>query len=291
MLRRLIGEDIELSWKPCRDLWKVKMDPAQVDQILVNLVVNARDAIDGVGMITVESEKIVVDETYRGTHPDFQIGRYVMLAVNDNGMGMDSNTIERIFEPFFTTKTDGKGSGLGLATVFGIVKQNSGFINVYSEPSNGTIFKIYLPCIDELATELAKEIVEMPMKGWETILVVEDEPSILQLSRSLLEEYGYTVLSALSPKEALTLVERHKGEIHLLITDVVMPGMNGRELRDQLSARRPGIKVLFMSGYTADVIAHQGILEEGIQFLQKPFSMVTLAVKVRKVLDETAKGA
>lgn len=285
MLQRLIGEDIELIWKPGADLWKVKIDPTQVDQILANLSVNARDAIAGVGALTIETENV----SFRGA--DFDIpadivpGDYVLLAVSDNGCGMDQDALAHLFEPFFTTKDVGKGTGLGLATVYGIVKQNQGFIKVYSEKDLGTTVKIYLP--RERAKDELKEIEtpEIPVQGVETVLLVEDDAAILKLGKVILEQYGYTVLAAQSSAQALSLIDQYPGDIHLLVTDVVMPQMNGRELKEKISALRPGIKALFMSGYTADAIAHHGILEEGIHFLQKPFSAYGLAARVREVLD------
>ena len=286
MLRRLIGEDIELIWKPGPDLWPVKVDPAQIDQVLANLAVNARDAIAGVGKLSIETENVVVDQAYAQTRMGFIPGEYVMLAVSDTGTGMDKQVLEHIFEPFFTTKSVGKGTGLGLSTVYGIVKQNNGLINVYSEPDHGTTFRIYLPrteSMDEVKTTVSEE---KPLRGTQTILLVEDEESILNLGKVILTEFGYTVLTAQTPGEAVNLAERHKGPLHLLIADVVMPEMNGRELEEKISALRPGIKTLFMSGYTADVIAHQGVLEAGIKFLEKPFSLRTLAEKVREALED-----
>jgi len=286
MLHRLIGEDIDLVWKPAGDLWPVKMDPSQVDQILANLCVNARDAIADVGRLTIETCKQTFNGDYCSEHQGFVPGDFVMLALSDNGCGMDKETLENLFEPFFTTKDVGKGTGLGLATVYGIVKQNKGFINVYSEPGKGTTFKIYLPRF----TEADKEVTLVPEEkkasgGDETILLVEDEPSILKMTRMMLERKGYTVLSAGTPAEALEIAREHGDKIDLLITDVIMPGMNGRDLAEKLISLYPNIKFLFMSGYSANVIAHQGILEQGVPFIQKPFSMKDLADKLRKVLD------
>ncbi len=285
MLRRLIGEDINLSWIPGLDVWPVKIDPSQIDQVLANLAINARDAIGGVGIMTIETANVVFDETYCQTHKGFKPGSYVLLAVSDTGTGMDKETLDRIFEPFFTTKELGKGTGLGLATVYGIVKQNNGFINVYSEPDQGTTFKIYLPRTEERAVRDSAPIGEKNLTGTETVLLVEDEESILALGKSILERRGYVVLAAHSPGEALRIARSHSGPVHILITDVVMPEMNGKDLRDQLTAVKPGFKCIFMSGYTANVIAHHGVLDEGIEFLQKPFSVRTLAEKVREVLD------
>ena len=286
MLRRLIGEDIDLFWVPGLDLWKVKIDPSQVDQILANLVVNARDAISGVGAITMRTENVVIDDSNRAETPEFIPGEYVLLTVSDTGAGMSKEVRENIFEPFFTTKELGKGTGLGLSTVYGIVKQNDGFIYVASEPGKGTTFKIYLPRFEaETAQVPPEEVAGKRPTGTETILLVEDDEAILNLSKMILENLGYTVLAAQTPVDAIHLVEEHPGDLHLLITDVVMPEMNGRELAEQLSAIRPNLKCLYMSGYTADVIAHRGILDEGVNFIQKPFGSDDLAAKVRQVLD------
>ncbi|BBO80866.1 hypothetical protein DSCO28_14320 [Desulfosarcina ovata subsp. sediminis] len=287
MLHRLIGEDIDLAWAPEESLWPVKMDPVQIDQILANLCVNARDAITGVGKITIETENVVFDEAYCADHAGFLPGKYVLLAVSDDGCGMDKETQNKIFEPFFTTKGIGRGTGLGLSTVYGIVKQNEGFINVYSEPGDGTTIKVYLSRHAGQVVSIREETAtELPRGRSETILVVEDEKSILELARSILERFGFTVLTAGTPEEALRLVEQHNGDIHLLITDVVMPGMNGRELSIRLRSIYPGLKQLFMSGYTANVIVHQGVLDEGAKFLQKPFSISDLAAKVKEAMDQ-----
>ena len=291
MLRRLIGEDIDLVWLPAKGLGLVKMDPTQVDQILANLCVNARDAIGGVGKVTIETANTVFDAAYCAEHPDFVAGEYVRLAVSDNGCGMDKVTLAQIFEPFFTTKGMGEGTGLGLATVYGIVKQNSGFLNVYSEPGYGTTFTLFLPRHAgqvtatgfDTATEIARSL-------GETVLLVEDEPAVRGIARVILERLGYSVLAASTPNEAIRLAETHVGEINLLITDVVMPEMNGRDLERRISALRPKLRCLYMSGYTADVIGHHGVLETGVHFIQKPFSMVTLAAKAREALG-AAGGA
>ena len=286
MLQRLIGEDIDLIWKPAGNLWPVKMDPSQIDQILANLCVNARDAISGVGKLTIETGMKTFDQEYCRVHTGFVPGDFVLLAVSDDGCGMDKKIMEKLFEPFFTTKGVGKGTGLGLATIYGIVKQNNGFINVYSEPGQGTTFRIYIPrCApEEDVPKMRPSAVTIP-GGSETILLVEDEAAILQMTCMMLERKGYRVLPAGSPGEAVTLAKVHKGVIHLLITDVVMPEMNGRDLAGQLTALYPNLKLLFMSGYTANVIAHQGILDEGVSFIQKPFSMADLVLQVRGVLD------
>jgi two-component system, cell cycle sensor histidine kinase and response regulator CckA len=287
MLQRIMGENINLSWHPSENLWPVKIDPSQIDQILANLCVNARDAIEGVGKVTIETQNSALDETYCAAHTGSVSGEYVMLAVSDNGYGMNKETLAQIFEPFFTTKKLGKGTGLGLATVYGIIKQNKGFINAYSEPNQGTTFRIYLPRhMGKVEQARAAGTAEWVIRGHETILLAEDEPSILNMTTRALELHGYTVLPASTPGEAIRIAEKHGGDIHLLMTDVVMPEMNGRDLAKNLLSMYPHIKRLFTSGYTADVIAHQGVLDEGVHFLQKPFSVQDLAVKVREVLDK-----
>ena len=286
MLRRLIGEDIHLAWLPGVDVWPVKVDLSQIDQLLANLCINARDAIAGVGRLTIETENISFDEDYCADHAGFVPGEFVLLVVSDDGCGMDKETMDKIFEPFFTTKGVGKGTGLGLATIYGIVKQNSGFINVYSEPDQGTTFRIYLPHHKGQAEQARTEVaVEPVLRGHETILLVEDEPTLLELSKLLLETQGYRVLAAGTPGEAIRLAGENTGEIHLIMTDVVMPEMNGRDLAKNLLALYPHLKCLFTSGYTANVIAHHGVLDENVQFIQKPFSRKDLAAKVREALD------
>jgi two-component system cell cycle sensor histidine kinase/response regulator CckA len=286
MLRRLMGEDIDLVWMPGADLWPVKIDPSQIDQLLANLCVNARDAIAGVGKVTIETKNTAFDHAYCTVHPGFVRGEYVMLAVSDDGCGMNKDVIEHLFEPFFTTKEVGKGTGLGLATVYGIVKQNEGFIKVYSERDTGSTFKIYLPRFAGEAVEpMVASTAETPKGHGETVLLVEDEAIILILVQEMLESLDYTVLTAGTPGEAIRLAEAHAGEIQLLVTDLVMPEMNGRDLADLLSAVKPGLKCLFMSGYTANVIAHRGVLDEGVHFIQKPFSLQGLAAKVRETLE------
>jgi PAS domain S-box-containing protein len=285
MLRRLIGEDIDLAWEPDTNLWPVKIDPAQVDQILANLCVNARDAISGVGKVTIETENVVLDENYCAERAGFVPGAYVMLGVSDNGCGMDRETLANAFEPFFTTKEVGKGTGLGLATVYGIAKQNNGFVNIYSEPGKGTSVKIYLPRHSEAPEEEVEAVeAEMVHGHGETILVVEDETSVLRLSERILEKIGYNVLTASTPVEAVATARDHGGEIHLLITDVVLPEMSGKDLAGEIQQIRPNIGVLFMSGYTANVIAHQGVLDEGVLFMEKPFTFENLARKVKEAL-------
>ena len=286
MLRRLIGENIDLAWLPGENLWQVKMDPAQIDQILANLCVNAKDAIGGVGKITIETSVVVLDEAYFVNHKGSIPGEFVMMAVSDNGCGMDKETIDNIFEPFFTTKDIDKGTGLGLSTIYGIVKQNNGFLYVYSEPGKGTTIKIYIPRHEGKAIEFQKENTEkIPQGSGETILLVEDDISILKLIQKILNGLGYKVIVANSPKRALKLAKEHKSEIHLLVTDVIMPEMNGRELSKLLQSQYPDLKCIFMSGYTADAIAQHGVLDEGIDFIQKPCSQIDLAKIVRKVLD------
>jgi PAS domain S-box-containing protein len=286
MLQRLIGENIDLTWMPGRDLWPVRMDPGQIDQILANLCVNARDAIEGTGRVTITTDNVAIDEA-SGTGPDdCSPGNYVLLTVSDDGCGISPELHAQLFEPFFTTKEVGKGTGLGLSTVYGIVKQNRGYITVESEPGQGTTFKIYLPRHMAKENHLPEHAPVQPAAhGHETILLVEDEPAILRMTTLMLERLGYVVLPAGRPGEAIHLAREHAGAIHLLITDVVMPEMNGRDLAKNLLSVYPDIKRLFMSGYTADVIAHQGVLDEGVHFIQKPFRKNELAEKVREALD------
>ena len=286
MLQRLIGENIDLAWLPYRNLWQVKMDPSQIDQILANLCVNARDAIADVGKITIETGNAVFDETYCNDHVGFLPGEYVLLVVSDNGCGMTPETMGNIFEPFFTTKESGKGTGLGLATVYGVVKQNNGFVNVYSEPGQGTTFRIYLPRHLTKTAHASEKTLPPPLgRGHETILLVEDEPAILRMTTMMLERLGYTVVAAKTPGDAISLAHEYTGMIDLLVTDVVMPEMNGRDLAKNILSFYPNLKRLFMSGYTANVIAHHGVLDEGVNFIQKPFSRENLGAKVREVLD------
>jgi CheY-like chemotaxis protein len=253
--------------------------------MLANLLVNAKDAIAGVGSVTIETKNVEFDEIYCAGNAGFVPGKYVMMAVSDTGGGMDKHILDHVFEPFFTTKEVGKGTGLGLATLYGIVKQNNGFINVYSEPGQGTTFRIYLPRTGTGPAEKAVAAADKNLRGTETVLIAEDEASILNLGASILTQYGYTVLAAKNPFEALALAKHHDGPIHLLVTDVVMPRMSGKELQKTLCAIRPETKCLFMSGYTANAIAHHGVLDVGVYFLQKPFSVTDMAEKVREVLD------
>jgi len=285
MLRRLIGEDIGLVTVVTEGLGSVKADPGQIEQVLVNLAVNARDAMLEGGRLTIETANVELDEAYAQDHAGFRPGRYVMLAVTDTGRGMDAEVQEHMFEPFFTTKEPGKGTGLGLATVYGIVTQSGGYIWVYSEPGHGTTFKIYLPRVDESSPAAHAEQVARVPKGTETILVVEDEEALREITREILTGQGYTVIEAPSGAAALKLAEQHTGPIHLLLTDVVMPGMSGRELAQNLAARQPAMKLLFMSGYTDDAIVRHGVLEEGTAFIQKPFTLASLTTRVRDVLD------
>lgn len=286
MLKHLAGEDVELVFQPSPELWNVKIDASQVDQILTNLCVNARDAIVSIGKIIIETHNFSCTEDYVLGHAGFLFGDYVVMSLSDNGCGIDSETLPHLFEPFFTTKEFGKGTGLGLATVYGIVKQNGGFVHVHSEPSKGATFSIYIPRETAQCTEATEEYVPKVVVGHgETLLLVEDETVLLGMTRRMLSSLGYDVFSTSSPTEALRLAEVNQGKIHLLLTDLVMPEMTGRNLANQISLLCPGIKMLFMSGYTAQVIAHHGILEEGVNFIQKPFPMKGLAAKLREILD------
>ncbi len=287
MLRRLIGEDIDLSWRPGAALWAINIDPSQLDQLLANLCVNARDAITDVGKLTIETKNIQVGQEYCTGHFDCAPGEYVLLAVSDTGSGMDRVTLDNLFEPFFTTKDLGKGTGLGLATVYGIVKQNNGFINVYSEPGKGSAFNIYLPRHSGGRHQAELEIegvTATPQGTGETVLVAEDEAAILRITGKMLANLGYTVLKAITPNEALALGREHGEKIDLLITDVVMPEMNGSDLAAALLPLCPTMKVLYMSGYTADVIAHRGVLDADVNFIQKPFSSHDLGCMVAETL-------
>ena len=291
MLQRVIGEDIDLLTILSPGLASVKADPGQIEQILMNLVVNARDAMPAGGRLTIETADVVLDTDYARTHVAVNPGRYVMLAVSDNGCGMDAETQARIFEPFFTTKEPGKGTGLGLSTVYGIVKQSGGQIGVYSEPGRGTTFRIYLPRIEQPAeaVEPGKAREQLPC-GSETILLVEDEAGVRTLAKTILQTQGYTVLDAAQGKDAFLLSGQHEGLIHLMVTDMVMPEMSGPEVAERLKPLRPNMKVLFMSGFTDKAIVHNGELDPGMAFLQKPFTPQTLTCKVREVLDSPANG-
>lgn len=294
MLNRLIGENIKLLWAPGLNLWKVKIDPDQVSQILVNLIVNARDAIKGPGKIIVETENVVIDETYCKSHPEAVPGKFVRLSVTDTGCGIPEEVLEHIFEPFFTTKEVGKGTGLGLATVYGIVKQNNGFVNVYTEVGRGSTFRIYLPIYgegEEQTEDSFEERYTVPYGKGETLFVVEDEPDVLDITKAMLETLNYKVHTAKNPAEALRFLEDYEGEIDLILTDVVMPEMSGKELVKYFKQRFPGLRVLFMSGYTENAIIHNGILDSGQRLIQKPFTLKELATRVREVLDSPSEGA
>lgn len=287
MFQRLIGENIHLAWLPGTGVWPVKIDPSQIDQIIANLAVNARDAITDVGKVTIETQNIYFDEDYCTDHAGFIPGDFVLLAISDDGHGIAPELLDKIFEPFFTTKGLGKGTGLGLSTVYGIVKQNDGFINVYSELKQGTTIKIYLPRHKgQVVKAHRNNSTKIPLSRGETVFLVEDDDSILKLGKRMLEELGYIVVSTSSPREVIKLAKEHTGKIHLLITDVIMPEMNGRELSEHLQTLYPNLKTLFMSGYTANVIAHRGVLYDEIFFMPKPFSKEEIAVKVREVLDK-----
>ena len=285
MLRRIIGEDLELVFRPAPDLNCIEADPAQMDQILVNLAVNARDAMPDGGRLIVETRNETVDETFCASHVDAQPGEYVMLAVSDTGCGMDAATLVNIFDPFYSTKAFGKGTGLGLATVFGIIRQNDGFIQVESEPGLGTTFRVYFRSSEEQAEPLRVEEVSDLPRGTETVLLVEDDAVVLGLTKEILEQHGYSVIALENGQAARDHCAAHDGHIDLLVTDVVMPGMNGAELHKGLLKKRPELKALFMSGYAADVIGLGGILEDGMSFLQKPFRIERLVRTVRAVLD------
>lgn len=288
MLRRLIGEDVNLSSVMQPDLGRAKVDPGQIEQVVMNLAVNARDAMPGGGRLTIETGNQDFDEEYARAHIPARPGRYVMLAVSDTGAGMDEQTRARIFEPFFTTKESGKGTGLGLSTVYGIVKQSGGFIWVYSEPGQGTTFKIYFPRVDEpVAKRVSAATPEEPKdsRGAETLLLVEDEKAVRKIARIVLERAGYRVLEAVDGSEAVNVARNFEGEIHLLLSDSVMPGLPVRELIASFSALRPKASLLLMSGYTSEAVTRTGLFESGIPFLQKPFSAQTLTEKVKNVLN------
>ena len=286
MLRRLIGEDVELTWLAGAGSWPVRMDPSQVDQVLANLCINARDAIAGVGKVTIATSRAVFTDADCAEQPGATAGEFVRLSVSDDGDGMDKEVLAHIFEPFFTTKQLGEGTGLGLATVYGIVKQNEGFVNVYSEPGLGTTFNIYLPRYvgPEEPPPPIDAVTELST-GHEVVLLVEDEPTILRMVRRALTSLGYRVLAAATPGDAMRLATSHAGPIHVLLTDVVMPEMNGRDLARRVMSLHPELSCVFMSGYTADVIANRGVLDEGVYFIQKPFSINALAAKMREAVN------
>jgi len=288
MLRRLIGEHVELSTSLGATKGYVVADRAQLEQVIVNLVVNARDAMPGGGRATVETADVDLDESYAAAHLDVSPGEHVLLAVSDTGRGMDESVRERIFEPFFTTKEQGQGTGLGLATVYGIVKQSGGDIQLASAPGAGTSFTIYLPRVPEAVIEVDETIstvVAMP-PGDETVLLVEDEPEVRDLAREILEGSGYTVLQACDAQDAMLMAERHSGPIHLLLTDVIMPKQSGRALVERLRPLRPEMQVLYMSGYTNEAIVRHGVLDPDTLFIQKPFTPLGLGEKVRAALDQ-----
>jgi CheY-like chemotaxis protein len=287
MLRRLIGEDVDLKTGLAKNLASVKIDPGQFEQILVNLAVNARDAMTDGGVLTIETTNISIDEDYCTVHPYVKPGRYVMLAISDTGCGMNDDVKAHLFEPFFTTKQKGRGTGLGLATTYGAVKQSGGSIEVYSEQGKGTTFKIYLPALDEPAQQLdlEKPTSSSIPKGEETILLVEDEKIVRELAVKMLRRMNYNILCAASGVEAIKIAQQYEDVISLLITDVVMPGMNGRELARQLQQMRPTIKILFTSGYTENAIAHHGIIDKNLNFIGKPYSSRELGQKIRSLLD------
>jgi two-component system cell cycle sensor histidine kinase/response regulator CckA len=286
LLRPLIGERIELVTVPAADLGRTRADAGQIEQVIMNLVVNSKDAMTEGGRLTIQTANANLGgDDFRREYSYIQPGAYVMLSVSDNGHGMDKETQARIFEPFFTTKEKGKGTGLGLSTVYGIIKQSGGYVLVQSEPGHGTTFRIYLPRVEESAEPVGMVRISQPQHGGsETVLLVEDEESVRQLVRETLETKGYTVLEASNGEAALQIVTHHSEPIHMLITDVVMPGMSGRELSARLCATHPQTKVLYLSGYTEDAIVHEGVLEPGTAFLQKPFTLHMLSRKVREVL-------
>jgi CheY-like chemotaxis protein len=290
LLRRLIGEDIEVTTATASDLGTVKADPGQIEQVIMNLALNARDAMPHGGKITLETSNAQLDESYARDHQSVEPGRYVMLAVSDTGHGMSPETQARIFEPFYTTKEIGKGTGLGLSMVYGIVKQSGGHIWVYSELDRGTTMKIYLPRVDQdIEAKGAEHRPNRLLRGTETILLVEDDSQLRQLSSSVLAHCGYKMLVASAPEEGLELFKANHRDIRLLITDVVMPRMNGRQLAEQISQISPSVRVLYISGYTNNAIVHYGVLDPGLWFLPKPFTLSALMAKVREVLDSSAK--
>jgi len=286
MLKRLIGEDIDLETVLSDDTVNVSVDPVQFQQVIMNLVVNARDAMPKGGKVTIETHNIILDDDYARMHEGVPPGNYVLMEISDTGIGMDEETRARIYEPFFTTKAQGKGTGLGLATVYGIVKQSGGHIWVYSEPGKGTSFKLYFPSTEAAASRpTSDDITPRSLHGVETILVVEDEGVVREVIKQVLEMNGYIALMAKSADEAEEMFKSHGGDIHLMITDVVMPGRSGPELASLIKSQRKDVKVLYMSGYSDEAIVRHGIISGGVAFLPKPFSPNQLAHKVREVLD------
>jgi PAS domain S-box-containing protein len=286
MLRRVIGEDIKLVIHLAEDLGRAKTDPGQIEQVIMNLVVNARDAMPDGGRLTIETANVELDEVYAHGHVGIKPGRYLMLSVSDTGAGMTRELKERVFEPFFTTKETGKGTGLGLSTVYGIVKQSEGSIWVYSEPGKGTAFKIYLPRVDEPIEVFKEKLVKDLPRGSETVLVVEDEEEVRKLAVQILQRQGYKVMEAPQGGDALLICEQHQNHVHLMLTDVVMPGMSGHQLAKRLKSLQPEMKVLYMSGYTDNAIVQHGVRVEGADYISKPFTVDALARKVREVLDQ-----
>ena len=287
MLKRLLGEDVHVHVHRPADLWSVRADPGRIEQVVMNLSVNARDAMPDGGVLSIETANMVLSEDYTHEHMEMKKGEYVLLTVSDTGCGMDEDTQKRVFEPFFTTKEKGKGTGLGLSTVYGIVKQSEGYIFCYSEVGKGTTFKIYLPRVHGEPQQLrhAEEVAPKPVRGTETVLLVEDDETVRRVTASILESAGYSVLSASTGEEALQKLSGMSLSLDLLMTDVVMPGMDGKAVAQKVSERFPAVLVLYISGYTADAIVHNGALEEGVEFVQKPFDATTLLQKIRAILD------
>jgi CheY-like chemotaxis protein len=290
MLARLLGEDVDLRVSMADGLGLVRLDPGQLEQVLVNLAINARDAMPNGGRLSIEGSNVDLDKNYAATHPQAAAGRYVQLSVSDTGQGMSAQVKRRIFEPFFTTKPNGRGTGLGLATTFAIVKQAGGSIEVYSEIALGTTFTIYLPRVDSRSEVHVETRDSQALQGNETVLLVEDDASVRVMTFNMLRHMGYDVLQARSGQEALAMVDQHHGTVDLLLTDVVMPGMNGRELAEQLKRHRPQTTVLFTSGYAEDVIVHHGIVDQDLNFIPKPFPMHSLGIKLREVLDAAKRS-
>jgi CheY-like chemotaxis protein len=285
MLRRVIGADIELTTLGARNLGAIKADPNQIEQVVMNLAVNARDAMPNGGKLTIETANVDLDHDYARTHHGVRPGPYVMLAVTDTGMGMDAETQGRIFEPFFTTKEQGKGTGLGLATVFGIVKQSDGHLWLYSEPGKGSVFRLYFPRVEgDAEAPVSEHLVPDSQQNSETVLLVEDDEQVRVLARTVLRRSGFVVLEASNGGEALLICEQHGAKIHLLLSDVVLPRVAGPQLAERLLRGRPDLKVLFMSGYTGDAARHHGLMESRAAFLEKPFTPDSLLRKVREVL-------